>query len=408
MTVYDVLIVGAGHGGTQAAITLRQLKFEGSIALVGDEPDLPYERPPLSKEYLAGDRAFERILIRPAAFWNDRQIAMRLGSAVVAVDPVRKDVTLGSGERLGYRHLIWATGGTARRLSCDGHDLAQVHSIRRRADVDLLLRQLPGAERIVVIGGGYIGLEAAAALSKMAKNVCILEAADRVLARVAAEPVSRFFEEEHRRHGVEVRTGVTVGCIDQAGGAAVVRLADSRSIEADLVIVGVGIVPAVEPLIAVGAEGSSGVDVDAHCRTSLPDVFAIGDCASHENAWAEGARVRVESVQNATDQAQTVARFITGDSRAYTAMPWFWSNQYDLRLQTAGLSTGYDDVIVRGDPAARSFSAIYCRGGKVVAVDAINAVKDYVQAKPLIERTAAPPRSSLADTSIALKDLVGT
>ncbi|RZM35057.1 MAG: FAD-dependent oxidoreductase, partial [Sphingomonas sp.] len=246
---YDVLIVGAGHAGAQAAIALRQRKFAGTVALLGDEPDLPYERPPLSKDYLAGDKPFERILIRPASFWADRDITLLPGRSVVSVDPVAHSVTTADGATIGYRTLIWATGGAPRRLSCSGHDLHGVHGVRNRADVDRMIAELPDVTRVVVIGGGYIGLEAAAVLSKMGKRVIVLEAQDRVLARVAGEPLSRFFEAEHRAHGVEIRLGVTVACIEERDGAAVgVRLADDTILDCEMVIVGIGIEPAVGAL----------------------------------------------------------------------------------------------------------------------------------------------------------------
>ena len=406
MKTFDIVIVGAGHGGAQAAIALRQAKFEGTIAVIGAEPDLPYERPPLSKEYLAGDKSFDRILIRPAAFWQERGVEMLLGQEVTIVDPAAHEVTTAGGEAIGYRQLIWATGGSPRRLTCAGHDFAGVHTVRTRADADRMMAELPGVERAVVIGGGYIGLEAAAVLAKFGKQVVLLEALDRVLARVAGEPLSRFFEAEHRAHGVDVRLGVAVDCIlGEDGKVTGVRLADGEVVPAQMVIVGIGIVPAVAPLIDAGASGGNGVAVDAQCRTSLPDILAIGDCALHANVFAEGAEIRLESVQNANDQATVVAKTITGGDVAYHAVPWFWSNQYDLKLQTVGLSTGHDEAVVRGDPANRSFSIVYLRQGRVIALDCVNAIKDYVQGRKLVETGASPARPRLADPAIPLKEV---
>ncbi len=403
----DVIIVGAGHGGAQAAIALRQNGFAGTITVIGREPDLPYERPPLSKEYLARDKSFERITIRPAAFWADKAITFALNREVVAVDPAAHTVTTDDGATHGYGTLIWATGGDARRLTLPGHDLAGVHAVRTRADADRLMAELDaGARRAVVIGGGYIGLEAAAVLTKFGVAVTLLEALPRVLARVAGEALSTFYEAEHRAHGVDLRTDVAVAAIEGAHGQVTgVRLASGDVLPADLVIVGIGIIPATAPLIAAGASGGNGVEVDDLCRTSLPDIYAIGDCAAHANAFADGALIRLESVQNANDQATTAARAITGNPVPYKAVPWFWSNQYDLRLQTVGLSIGHDATVTRGDPATRAFSVIYLKQGRVIALDCVNAVKDYVQGKKLIENGSIIAPNRLIDTHIPLKDL---
>ncbi|HEX7742330.1 MAG TPA: FAD/NAD(P)-binding oxidoreductase, partial [Sphingobium sp.] len=358
MSHYDVLIVGAGHAGAQAAISLRQLGFEGSVAMIGDEKDPPYERPPLSKEYFAGDKSFDRILIRPATFWGERKVDMLLGRRVKAVDPQAKIVTAGD-EQIEYGALIWCTGGSPRMLTCDGADAPNVHAVRRRDDVDAMMAKLDQISHVTVIGGGYIGLEAAAVLSKFGKKVVLLEALDRVLARVAGEELSRFYEAEHRAHGVDLRTGARMDCIEvKDGKATAVLMADGERIETDMVIVGIGIVPETGPLIAAGAAGGNGVDVDEYCRTSLPDIYAVGDCASHANRFARGAQIRLESVQNANDQAKTAVHHILGKGEPYDAVPWFWSNQYDLKLQTVGLSMGYEQTILRGDPATRSFSVL--------------------------------------------------
>jgi 3-phenylpropionate/trans-cinnamate dioxygenase ferredoxin reductase subunit len=406
MKGYDVVIVGAGHGGAQAAISLRQGGFVGSIAIVGDEPELPYERPPLSKEYLAGDKPFERILIRPPAFWEERGVEMLLGRRVTSVDPERRQIVTADGAAIRYDKLIWAAGASARRLRCEGHDLQGVHTVRTRADVDRMMGELPHVSRAVVIGGGYIGLEAAAVLAKFGKQVVLVEALDRVLARVAGEPLSRFYEAEHRAHGVDVRLGSGVDRIEGSSGKVVgIHLAGGERLVADMVIVGIGIVPAVEPLFAAGAEGANGVAIDAQCRTSLPHVFAIGDCALHANRFANGAPIRLESVQNAADQAVVAAKTIMGQAVAYEAVPWFWSNQYELKLQTVGLSTGHDATIVRGDIAAHSFSLIYLRDGRVIALDCVNAAKDYVQGRKLVMERITADVARLADTSIPLKAL---
>jgi len=404
----DIVIVGAGHGGAQAAIALRQQGFDGSILIVSDEAELPYERPPLSKEYLAGDKPFERLLIRPAAFWEERRVDFRLETRVTAVDAGEHRLTTEDGAVIGYGRLIWAAGGAPRRLGCPGHDLDGVHAIRTRRDVDALAAALPTTDRVVVVGGGYIGLEAAAVLTELGKQVVLIEALDRVLARVAGEALSRFFQRVHRARGVDVRLGVQVTAItgDDRGQATGVMLADGEHVAADQVIVGIGIVPAVEPLLAAGADGGNGVAVDAQCRTSLPDIFAIGDCAAHANGFAEGAVIRLESVQNANDQATVAAKAIMGGEDRYEAVTWFWSNQYDYRLQTVGLSVGHDMAVVRGVMASGSFSIVYLKRGRVIALDCVNMTRDYVQGRALVLAGAAVAPERLADTTIPLKEML--
>ena len=408
MAQFDVLIVGGGHGGAQAAIALRNEGFEGSIAIAGRETELPYERPPLSKEYLAREKPFERILLRPATYWQDKQVTLLPGTTVTAIDPAAHQVTTATGEAIGYGQLIWAAGGDPRRLPVPGSDLAGVHAVRDRADVDRLMAQLDaGARRAVVIGGGYIGLEAAAVLTKLGCSVTLLEALPRVLARVAGEDLSAFYQAEHRAHGVDLRTEVSVVEIVGADGVVTgVRLGDDTVCPADLVIVGIGIIAAVAPLLAAGAAGGNGVDVDEFCRTSLPDVHAIGDCAAHASHFAEGAVIRLESVQNANDMAATAARDICGKPQPYAATPWFWSNQYDLKLQTVGLSGGHDATVLRGDPAMRSFTVIYLKHGRVIALDCVNSVRDYAQGRKLVEARAVVAPADLADTTRALKEFV--
>jgi 3-phenylpropionate/trans-cinnamate dioxygenase ferredoxin reductase subunit len=405
--MFDVVIVGAGHGGAQCAIALRQGGFTGSIVMIGREPEPPYERPPLSKEYFAREKTFDRLYIRPPAFWDEKAIDLRLGTEVTAVDPAKKQLSLSNGQALGYGKLVWATGGDPRRLSCPGSDLAGLHPVRTRADCDQLMGEIDGGvKNIVVIGGGYIGLEAAAVLTKLGCKVTLLEALPRVLARVAGPELSAFYEKEHRDHGVDLRTGVAVEELVGEGRVSGVKLADGTIIPADAVIVGIGIVAAVGALIAAGAVGGNGVDIDDYCRTSLPDIYAIGDCAAFSADFAGGTVMRVESVQNANDQATCVAKAILGDEQPYKAFPWFWSNQYDLRLQTAGLSVGYDQTVLRGNPADRAFSVVYLKGGKVIALDCVNMVKDYVQGRKLVEAGASPDLERLADASVPLKELL--
>jgi 3-phenylpropionate/trans-cinnamate dioxygenase ferredoxin reductase subunit len=408
MSTADLVIVGTGHGGAQAAIALRQKGFSGSILLVGRDTVPPYERPPLSKEYLAGEKAFERLLIRPEAFWADRGIELQLGAAVTRIDPQAKELTIPVGDNVNYGTLIWAAGGDPRRLSCPGADLGGIHAVRDKADVDRLRAELAaGARDVVVVGGGYIGLEAAAVLRKLGCTVTLVESQDRVLSRVAGEDLSRFYEAEHGRHGVDVRLGAEVEAIEGDGDrVTAVRLAGGETLECDLLVVGIGIVPAVGPLIAAGAAGANGVEVDELCRTSLPDIYAVGDCAAHANRYAGGAVIRLESVQNANDMATTAAKAICGDPQPYGALPWFWSNQYDLKLQTVGLSLGHDATVLRGDPASRSFSVVYLKEGRVIALDCVNRTKDYAQGRRLVEDRAAIAPELLLDSETELKAML--
>lgn len=408
----DILIIGAGQAGAQAAISLRQEGFGGSITMVGEEADLPYERPPLSKEYLAGDRAPERLLLRPPAFWAERRVEILTHTRILHVEPgeAGAEGTVAEGRAIAedgrvfhFGKLVWAAGGHARRLACPGADLGGVHVIRTRHDDDNLRADLLTATRVVIIGGGYVGLEAAAVLRKQGKEVTVVEAQPRLLARVAAPPVSEHYLAAHRAHGVEILLDAQVEALLGDTRVTAVRLADGRELPADVAIVGIGLIPSIAPL------GLDALEVDGHGRTTLPGIYAIGDCATHRNRYAGHALIRLESVQNAVDMAKAAAQHIVhGDSaKPYEACPWFWSNQYDLKLQTVGLSLGHDDSVVRGDPASGSWSLVYLRDGAVIALDCINSAKDYVQGKALVERGARIAPELLADAGIPLKQMEG-
>ncbi|HZV58628.1 MAG TPA: FAD-dependent oxidoreductase [Sphingobium sp.] len=406
MSHFDCLIVGGGHAGAQAAILLRQLGFAGTVGLVGAEPVLPYERPPLSKDYLAGEKPFERLLLRPQRFWEERGIQLMLGQRVGMIDPAQHAVQVTGGRAISYDKLIWAGGGAARPLSCPGAAAGGIHTIRTRADADALAARLPTAARFVVIGGGYIGLEVAAVLIKLGKQVTLVEAQDRLLSRTAGADLAAFFAAQHRAHGVDLRLGAAVEAIETQGDRATgVRLATGEVLPADAIVVGIGIVPNVAPLLLAGAMGGDGVDVDAYCQTTLEDIYAIGDCAAHENRFAGGQRIRLESVQNANDQARTAVQHIIGDPAPYEAVPWFWSNQYDLRLQTVGLSIGHDQAVVRGDPASASLSVVYLREGRVIALDCVDQTKDYVQGRAHVLAGSKLDLAQLADPAVPLKEV---
>ena len=376
--------------------------------MVSRDRNPPYERPPLSKEYLAGEKPFERIQIRPEQFWADKGIELRLGRNVNEVDPVAHELALSDDTRIAYRKLIWAGGGDARRLSCPGSDYAGIHYIRTRRDVDLLKEELAaGAKRAVIVGAGYIGLEAAAVLRKLGLDVTVVEMLDRVLARVAGPQLSEFYAAYHREQGVDLRLSTGVETISGDDGRVTGVVTDSgETIACDVIIAGIGIVPSVGPLIAAGAAGSNGVDVDSICRTTLDDIYAIGDCASHANAYADNKVIRLESVQNANDMATIAAKAIMGDKQDYDAVPWFWSNQYDLRLQTVGMSIGYDATVLRGDPADKKFSVVYLREGVVIALDCVNNTRDYAQGRKLVMARAEVDPDLLADTAVPLKDML--
>ncbi|OWV65373.1 pyridine nucleotide-disulfide oxidoreductase [Rhizobium sp. R339] len=399
---FDCVIVGGGHGGSQTAAALRQCGFTGSIALIGAEAEIPYDRPSLSKDYLAGKKTFDRMHLRPQDFWDAREVKLLLGRHVIGVDAIARTVMTDRGEHFSYGQLVWAAGGDPRKLTCPGKDLAGVFYIRSKADCDALIDVLPDAQRIVIIGGGYVGLEAAAVFRELGKEVTLVEALDRVLARVAGEPISRFYENEHRARGVDIRLNSNVASFEGVDRrVSHVALASGETIASDIVVVGIGIIPSVDPLIAAGAKGVNGVDVDQFCRTSLPNIYCVGDCARLEN----GPGIRIESVQNATDQATTAAKAICDQFKEYDATPWFWSNQYDLKMQTVGLNYGFDSVVTRGDPASRSFSVIYLKNGAVLALDCINSPRDYVQGRKLVESAARIDPAALADTSRQLKEI---
>ena len=405
MLAYDVVIVGGGHGGAQAAIALRSAGFAGSVAIIGREAEPPYERPPLSKEYLARERNFERLYLRPASYWQEKAITLLLGHTVVSLDPAAHALRCADGLCVQYGQLIWAAGGDPRPLPLPGNDLSGLHYVRDREDVDAIMAELPHVDRVVVIGGGYIGLEAAAVLTKLGKHVTLLEALPRVLARVAGEALSGFFEADHRAAGVDLRTGQAVTAIEGRDRVTGVRLADGDLLTAQMVIVGIGILPCVEPLAEAGADVANGVLVDAQCRTSLPDVFAIGDCAAHANGFAGGAVIRLESVQNANDMAMVAAKAICGADATYAATPWFWSNQYDVRLQTVGLSTNHARAVLRGDFDSRKFSIVYLdAGNRVIALDCINNARDYSHGRRLVELGITVDPEEIADATRLLKE----
>ncbi|OYQ34312.1 hypothetical protein CHU95_12835 [Niveispirillum lacus] len=376
------IIVGAGQAGAQVAISLRQGGYRDPILLLGAEAYPPYERPPLSKELLAGKRQTEQLALRKPDFYTAQGITLRTGARVTGVDRAAKTVLLADGEVAAFHQLVWAAGGRARRLTCPGADAAGVHVIRTIDDVAALSNDLTGGRRrVIVIGGGYIGLEAAAVLREQGHAVTIVEAQDRLLARVTAPPISDIYRQAHHAKGVLIRLGTTLSAMTtQNDRITGLRLADGEEIPADLIIVGIGIQPNIEPLADAGVECPNGVRVDAACRSSDPDILAVGDCALFPNPYAVDP-VRLESVPNAVEQARIAAASILGTPAPAPAIPWFWSNQYNLRLQSAGLNRDWDRLEPVGNPDGGPFALRYFRQDRLIAVDCINMTAEFNQAK---------------------------
>ena len=399
------IVVGAGQGAGQLVASLRQEKYEGEIVMIGEEPFLPYQRPPLSKAYLAGELPTERVLVRPEKFYADKGIETRTDPRVEAIDREARTVTLADGETLSWDNLVIATGSHVRRLRIPGIELDGVHYLRTMSDVDGIRSGIGERKRLVIVGGGYIGLEVAAVARKLGMEVTVLEMEDRILARVTTPSMSEFYTRVHTEHGVDIRTGAAAAEILGEGAVTGVRCTDGTELQADMVIVGVGIIPTTELAEAAGIECENGIVVDEHCRTSDPAIYAIGDCTNHPSKLL-GRRLRLESVPNAMDQARTVAKNIMGGDAEYDAVPWFWSDQYDLKLQMVGFSAGADEEVVRGDPATGSFARFYLTGGVLTAVDAVNRPKEFMASKLLVAAKKAVDAGQLADEEVDIKTLV--
>ena len=402
-----ILIVGAGQAAIQAIDTLRRKGFTGQLTLVGEEPWLPYQRPPLSKKFLSGGLERERLLIRPQSFYLEHRVQTHLGRRAIEIDRAARNVRLDDGTSLHYDALLLATGSRPRHMNVRGSNLGGVHLLRNIADVECIRGDLAAARNLVIIGAGYIGLEVAATAREMGVSVSVLEQAPRVLQRVTCPEVSSFYETEHARQGVRVSCGVQVEELEGDGGSPTrvraVICEDGSAHEADIVLVGIGVSACDELAQAAGLECLNGIEVDQHCRTSDPHIYAAGDCTSHPSIHY-GRRVRLESVDNAFEQGSSAALNLLGTATPHAKVPWFWSDQYDLKMIIVGLSQGYDEVVMRGSPATRSFSACYLREGELIAVDSVNAPKDQMAARKLVAARARPDRTKLPEPSIALKD----
>ena len=398
-----VVIAGAGHAAGQIVASLKQQKFAGQIVLVGDEPYLPYQRPPLSKKFLSGDMPAERLYVKPASFYEDPQIELRLATRISEIDRDKKTLKTNNGD-IDYDKLILALGSRVRRLDIEGADLDGVHYLRNIADVDGIHADLQNKKHAVIVGAGYIGLEVAAVIRQLGLDVTVVEMADRVMSRVVSPEISDFYQIEHTSQGVKLRLSTGITAFRGDGHIDAVETADGELIPADFVVIGVGIVPNTELASHADIIVADGIVVNDQCQTNDPDIYAVGDCTSHPNSIYD-RQLRLESVHNAVEQAKTAASNICGKQSHYSQVPWFWSDQYDLKLQIAGLSTGYDDVVIRGNPADRSFACLYLKDGILIATDAVNSPREFVQSKALIAARTVVDRDRLADTEVQLKEL---
>jgi 3-phenylpropionate/trans-cinnamate dioxygenase ferredoxin reductase subunit len=399
--MHKVIVVGAGQAGASFVAKLRNSGFTGQITLIGEEPVPPYQRPPLSKAYLLGDMTLERLFLRPESFYSDNDIDLRMGAKVSAVDPIAQTVTVGD-DVLPYDDLVLTTGSRPHRLPASiGGDLEGVFTVRNLADVDAMAPRFTRGAKVLIVGGGYIGLEAASVAAKLGLNVTLVEMADRILQRVAAPETSNFFRDLHTRHGVDIREGVGLDRLVGAGAVQGALLTDGSELDVDFVIVGVGIAPETRLADQAGVALDNGISVDEKGRTSQSHIWAAGDCASFPY---RGGRIRLESVPNAIEQAEVVAENLMGAEKTYAAKPWFWSDQYDVKLQIAGLNTGYDSVVTREADGATSFW--YYAGTTLLAVDAMNDPRGYMIGKRLIEAGKSPDPAVIADPETDMKALL--
>jgi 3-phenylpropionate/trans-cinnamate dioxygenase ferredoxin reductase component len=400
-----IVVLGGGQAAAQAIQSLRMGGYTGELTLVGEEPVLPYQRPPLSKAYMKGEFAEERLYFKPAAWYADNKVELILSTRATAINRTDRKVDLEHGGHLEYDALIIATGSRPRALPIDGADLEHVYALRGLTDVERIRPQMVAGRSIVIVGAGYIGLEAAAVAQQMGLKTTVLEMAPRVLARVTSPVMSEFYEAEHHRQGVEIRTETSLSKLEGKDGAVTsAMLGDGTKLDADIVLVGIGILPNEELAKEAGIACNNGILVDRDARTSDPRIFAAGDCASRPLVHF-GRSGRLESVHNAIEQGKLAAAAILGKPRPNEDCPWFWSDQYDLKLQIAGLSAGYDEIVVRGSPEDRKFAAFYLKNGTLIAVDAINSPPEFLASKKLIMSGAKLSADILADTSITMKEI---
>ena len=399
-----MVIIGAGHAAGQAAASLRQAKYDGAITIIGDEPHVPYQRPPLSKQYLSGEQNLDRVYLRPASFYEDKDVSLKLNTTATAIDRDNKTVSLDNGETLTYDKLIISTGSRPRKLSIEGSDLPGIHYLRTIADVDGIRAEMAAGKSLVIVGGGYIGLEVASVGVEQGLNVHVLEMESRILQRVTTPEMSAYYHQLHASRGVNIHT--ETGVTGFSGDTQVRKvLCGDTEFDADLVIVGIGIIPNVELAQDAGLEVDNGIVVDDHCRTSDPDIYAAGDCSNHPNPLLN-RRLRLESVPNAMEQARVSVENMLGGDKIYAAIPWFWSDQYELKLQMVGFSADGSSQVVRGNMAENQFAVFYLDDGKVVAADAVNSPKEFMVCKQLIGKSV--DQALLADPGSDLKELLAS
>ena len=402
----SVIIIGASHAAAQTCVSLRQGGWDGAITVIGDEAELPYHRPPLSKDFLSEEKSIEDILIRPAEAYANANIDMRLGDRVTEIRPYTRQIFTDAGETFSYSKLVLTTGARIRRLPVPGEDLENVFYLRDTRDVLAIKAKAKIAKTALIIGGGYIGLETAASLRKQGLDVTILEAMPRILQRVTAPELSGFYKRIHEEEGVSVLENVTASKIEIAGEGLSVETKDGQALAADMVIIGIGVIPNIDLAEAAGLNVGNGIEVNEFCQTSDADIYAAGDVTWHHNP-IYNRYIRLESVPNATEQGKTVAAHINGKPKPYNSLPWFWSDQFDLKLQIAGLSTGYNKVVIRGDiETSRSFAAFYFTGEKFIAVDAVNAPRDFMFGKMSLTKGVNLDATKLEDVEVALKSCV--
>ena len=403
-----IIILGAGQAGGETAQRLRQGGFEGEITLIGEEPAAPYQRPPLSKAYLKGDLDIDRLMLRPASVYAEERIALLTKTRAVWIDRANRKVRVEGGRELPYDALVLATGAKPRKLPLVGADLDGVYLFRTAADVDRVRERFVSGAKLIVIGAGYIGLEVAAVARQCGLDVTVVETAVRPLARVTSPEVAGFFLDEHTRQGVRFVLGGQPALIKGSDRVTGVALTDGAELPADLVIAGIGVTPDIAIAEQCGLTVSNGIATDRQCRTSDPNIFAIGDCAARPMVHYDGRMARLESVHNAVEGAKIVAAVLTEGKEHTEEAPWFWSDQYDLKLQIAGLFQGYDRIAFRGVMADRAFAAFYYKGDKLIAVDAVNRPAEYLGAKMLIQTNRTLPPSVIEDMSRPMKELVAS